>query len=79
MFVTVAVVTMIVALAAAVIVVVVVFVGPVAFMQLPTLFVVIIVRMIPIGAFVRGLLPAPRHPLVMTALRGPVSIDPGVA
>jgi hypothetical protein len=64
---------------AVIVAVAVVLVIPVALMQPPTLSIVVIVRMAPISVFIRGLLPASRNPLVVTALLAPVSVDPGVA
>ena len=52
---------------------------PVAFMQLPALFIVVVVGMVPIGSIIGRTIPAPRHPSVVSAMRGPVTIDPSIA
>ena len=57
----------------------VVFVVPVAFVQLPALLVMIIVRMIPVGSFVGRTVPVSLDPAVVAAVRGPISFYPGVA
>lgn len=57
----------------------VVLVVPVAFVHLPALLVMIIVRMIPVGAFVRRTVPVSPDPVVVAAIGGPISFDPGVA
>jgi hypothetical protein len=59
--------------------IVVIFMVPVAFMKLPSLLIVIVVRMTPICALVRRLLPAASNPSVMVALWGPIALDPDVA
>ena len=69
-------VVVVVAVAAAV---VVVFVVPVSFVELPALLVVIIVRMIPVGSFVRRMVPASRNPAIMAAIGSPISLNPGVS
>src|ERR1700736_2920441 len=61
------------------VVLVVILVIPMAFMQLPTLPLVIVVRMVPIAAFIRGAVPTSCHPSVMPPIRGPITIDPGIA
>jgi hypothetical protein len=60
-------------------VVVVVLMVPVAFMQLPALPLVIVVGMVPIRPFIRRTVPASRDPPVMTPVRSPIALDPGVA
>jgi hypothetical protein len=52
---------------------------PVPFMHLPTLTIVIIVRMVPIGPFIGRTIPAPCYPPIVMSMRGPVPVDPGVA
>ena len=52
---------------------------PVPFMHLPTLTIVIIVRMIPIGPFIGRTIPAPCYPPIVMSMRGPVPFYPGVA
>src|ERR1700693_2266757 len=52
---------------------------PVAFVQPPAFTIVIIVRMKPIRPFVGRTLPTPRHPPVVTPIRGPIPFDPDVA
>jgi hypothetical protein len=61
------------------IVLVVILMIPVAFMHLPALTVVIIVRVVPICPFIGSTLPAPGYPTIVMPMRGPVSLDPGVA
>src|SRR6266478_3048935 len=58
---------------------VVVLTIPVAFMPSPAFTIVIVVRMIPIRAFVGRTLPTPRHPPVVMPIRSPVPLDPDVA
>jgi hypothetical protein len=58
--------------------IVMIFVVPVAFMKLPSLLIVVVMRMTPIRTLVRGLFPAARDPLVMVALRDPIAFDPHV-
>src|SRR5450631_485622 len=52
---------------------------PVAFVQLPTLAVVIVMGMTPICPFIGRTVPAPCHPPIVAPMRSPVPIDPGVA
>jgi hypothetical protein len=59
--------------------VVVIFMIPVAFVQLPSLLIVVVVGMIPIGTRIGRLLPASRNPPVMVTIGGPVAFNPGVA
>jgi hypothetical protein len=59
--------------------IVVIFMVPVPFMKLPSLLIVVVVRMVPICALVRGLLPAARNPFVVMAVRGPIALNLGVA
>jgi hypothetical protein len=61
------------------VVLVVIFVVPMAFMQLPALALVVIVRMVPIGTFVRRSVPTPRHPSVVMPVGSPIALDPGIA
>src|SRR4029077_20484045 len=58
---------------------VVIFAIPVAFMQPPAFPVMIVVGMAPIRPFVGRTLPTPRHPPVVTPIRGPIPFDPDVA
>jgi hypothetical protein len=58
---------------------VVILMIPVPFMQLPPLPVVIIVRMIPICPFIGRTVPPPSYPPIMMPMRGPVTVDPGIA
>jgi len=58
---------------------VVIFMVPVAFMKLPSLLIVVVVRMVPICALVRRLFPAARDPLVVVAVGSPIALNPGVA
>jgi hypothetical protein len=57
----------------------VVFVRPVAFMYVPAIGIMIVVRMSPIGASIRRSLPFAVSPYPAAALRNPVSIDPYIA
>ena len=52
---------------------------PMAFMQLPPLPVVIIMRVVPVGSFIRRTVPPPCHPAIMPQVRSPISIHPGIA
>jgi len=52
---------------------------PVAFVQLPTLAIVIVMGMTPICPFIGRTVPAPCHPPIVAPTRSPVPIDPGVA
>jgi hypothetical protein len=54
----------------------VIFVVPVSFMHLPSTFVVIVVGMTPVGAWVWRPVPAPRNPSVVIAGDSPVPVDP---
>jgi hypothetical protein len=72
------VVIMIVAVVVVVVIAVVVAI-PVAFMHLPALLVVVIVRMAPIGASVRWTLPHAGDPDITTVALTPIAIDPDVA
>jgi hypothetical protein len=62
-----------------VVVIAMVFAVPVAFMNLPTLLVVVVVGMAPVGAGVGWPLPDAGDPDIVAAARAPVPIDPGVA
>jgi hypothetical protein len=59
--------------------VVVVFMIPVSFVHLPALLVMIVVRVAPVGAFVRRTVPASLDPAVVVAVGSPISFNPGVA
>jgi hypothetical protein len=52
---------------------------PVALMQRPALLVMIVVRMVPIRAFIWWTIPSSCHPLVMSPIRRPVPVNPCVA
>jgi hypothetical protein len=56
-----------------------VFAVPVAFMYLPALLVMVVVRMAPVCAGVRRLLPTAGDPGIVAAACAPVPIDPSVA
>ena len=58
---------------------IVVFVVPVALVHLPALLIVIIVRVIPVGAFVGRTVPVSLDPAVVVAVGNPISLHPGVA
>jgi hypothetical protein len=62
-----------------VVVIAVVFVVPVPFVNLPTLLIVVVVGMAPVGAGVRWPLPDAGNPDVAVATRAPIAINPGVA
>jgi hypothetical protein len=62
-----------------VVVVAMVLAVPVAFVHLPALLVVVVVRMAPVGAGVRWPLPNAWDPDIMIAANSPVAIDPSVA
>ena len=62
-----------------VVVVAMVFAVPVALMNLPTLPVVVVVGMAPVGAGVGRPLPSAGDPDIVAAARAPVPIDPGEA
>ena len=62
-----------------VVVVAMVFAVPVALMNLPTLPVVVVVGMAPVGAGVGWPLPSAGDPDIVAAARAPVPIDPGEA
>jgi hypothetical protein len=62
-----------------VVVVAMVFVVPVSFVNLPTLLVVVVVGVGPVGAGVGWPLPSAGYPDVATTTRAPVPIGPGVA
>jgi hypothetical protein len=64
---------------AVVVVIAVVFAVPVAFMNLPALLVVVVVRMGPVGARVGRLLPTTRDPYVASPAISPIAVDPRVA
>jgi hypothetical protein len=57
----------------------VIFVVPVAFMHLPALLIMVVVRVAPIGASVGRSLPAASSPDVTSSYVSPVSIGPYVA
>src|ERR1035437_10206819 len=52
---------------------------PVAFVHMPAILVMIIVRVAPICASVWWTVPAPGNPYVPAAVVTPVSVDPGIA
>jgi hypothetical protein len=56
----------------------VVFMVPVAFVHLPALLVVVIVRMTPVRTRIRRLIPAPRNPNIPPTLVAPVAFLPCV-
>jgi hypothetical protein len=62
-----------------VMVIAMVFAVPVAFMYLPALLVVVVVRMAPVCASVGRPLPCAWDPDVAVATRPPIAINPGVA
>jgi hypothetical protein len=62
-----------------VVMVAVVFVVPMAFVHLPSVFVMVVVWVGPIGAGIGRPLPYSGNPDVVIAVNAPVAIDPGVA
>jgi hypothetical protein len=69
---------MVIVVLVVVVAIIMIFMIPVAFVDLPALLIVIVVRMIPIGAFIRRLLPTSRNPFIVAAIRSPVAFDPAV-
>jgi hypothetical protein len=59
--------------------VVVVFVVPVSLVHLPAFFVVVVVGVTPVGAFVGRMVPASLHPAIVAAIGCPISFYPGEA
>jgi len=57
----------------------VVFVVPVAFMEAPPIAIMVPVRMAPIGTFKRTPFPVSGYPAIVTAVLGPIAIDPNIA
>ena len=62
-----------------VVVMIVIFVVPVALVQLPALLIMVVVRVIPVRAFIRRMVPTSGNPPVVVSVRRPVTIDPGIA
>jgi hypothetical protein len=52
---------------------------PVSFVELPSLLVMVIVRMAPIGAGVRRPVPTSGNPYVLSVSCAPIAIDPSVS
>src|ERR1035437_6078542 len=52
---------------------------PVAFMQVPAVLVVVVVRMAPIRTSVRRVIPASTHPDVTALVDTPISVNPRVS
>jgi hypothetical protein len=61
------------------VVVVMVVVVPVAFMHLPSLLIVVIMRMVPDAAFVRWALPVAASPYITATLVSPITLNPHIA
>src|ERR1700693_1292904 len=57
----------------------VVFMIPVAFMQLPALLVMVVVRMVPGSSLIWRTVPSSSHPAIVTTVRRPVPVNPGVS
>jgi hypothetical protein len=55
-----------------------IFVVPVSFVHLPSLLVVVVVRMGPVSASVGWTIPAAGNPDVPTVVNSPVAVDPGI-
>jgi hypothetical protein len=62
-----------------VMVIAMIFAIPVSFVELPSLLVVVIVRMAPIGTGVRRPVPTSGDPYVLSIPGAPIAIDPGVS
>ncbi len=62
-----------------VMVIAIILMVPVAVVYLPSLLVVVVVRMGPVGAGVRLLFPATLYPCVSSSVITPISPDPGVS
>ena len=52
---------------------------PVAFMQVPAVLVVVVVRMATIRTSVRRAIPASGNPYISASVIAPVTVDPGIA
>ena len=62
-----------------VVVAAVIFMIPVAFLHVPAVSFVLVVRVVPVSAFVRGPLPHTGNPDVTASVDPPIPIDPRVA
>lgn len=71
--------TVVVTVPVVVVVVAVIFAIPMAFVEVPSVFIVIVVGMAPVGALIGRALPDSGHPDVSTAVDAPVAILPDVA
>src|SRR5450755_4610693 len=58
---------------------IVIFVIPMALVQLPALLIVVVMRVIPVCAFIRSMVPTSGNPAVVASIGRPVTIDPGIA
>src|SRR5262249_13990657 len=58
---------------------VVVLVRPVALMYVPSIGVVVVVRVCPVSALVRGVTPLAGHPYPAPAIGYPIAVDPDIA
>ena len=56
-----------------------VFVIPVAFVHSPAFAIVVVMRVVPVSAFIRWVVPTAWNPLIAMSVRSPVAIDPYVA
>jgi hypothetical protein len=52
---------------------------PVSFVEAPSLLVMVIMRMAPIGASVRRPVPTSGNPYVLAVSGAPISVDPGIS
>ena len=62
-----------------VVVIAMIIMVPVSFVEAPSLLVVVIVRMAPIGAGVRRPVPTSGNPYVLALSGAPITVDPSVA
>jgi hypothetical protein len=56
----------------------VIFMVPVAFLHVPAISLMLIVRVIPVGSLVRGTLPDTGYPDVAASVKTPITINPGI-
>src|ERR1017187_4081688 len=52
---------------------------PVAFVQMPAVLVVVVVRMAPVRTSIRRMIPASGNPYIPASVVAPVTVDPGIA
>ncbi len=61
---------------AVIMMVAVVFVVPVTFVHVPSVLVVVVVRVAPVGTFIGWTIPASRNPDIAACIDAPIAIDP---